>query len=103
MNIKLPDWIDPHGTLMLLCNQELVAYKEPKGEWKIKKVRCNQCGECCLDVEPNHVPFPIENGKCSMLDTSGDKWTCKAGHKKPFACLGDPLKANSPSCVIEYY
>lgn len=103
IKLNLPNWISKDDTLKLLCGQELVAFKEPKKEWKVKKVRCNLCGECCLNVEPNHVPFPIDDGKCSMLDTSGDEWKCMAGHKKPFACLGDPLKANSPYCGIEYY
>jgi len=102
IELDLPDWVGKDDILMLLHGQELVAFKHPCGDWKVKKVRCNQCGECCLDVEPGHVPFPVEDGKCSMLDTSGEKWFCKAGHKKPFACLGDPLKENSPNCVIEY-
>ena len=91
-------------TIMILADQELVAFKEPRQEIKIKKVRCVQCGECCLDVEENHTPFGTNGeGKCNMLDTTGDKWKCLAGYKKPFSCLSDPLKANTPSCTIEYF
>ena len=103
INLELPDWINPNGTLVILCNQETIAFKNPGKEWKVKKIRCNFCGECCLDVEEGHLPFGTNGeGKCNMLDTSGDKWMCMAGHQKPFSCLVDPNKGNHPDCVVEY-
>ena len=104
MKLELPDWLDPHGTLMLLCNQELVAFKEPKKPWKIKKGRCIQCGECCLETPKKHTPFGSDDElKCNALYKDGDRWLCGAGSKKPFKCLADPIKANVPGCAITYF
>lgn len=102
IELELPDWVDKNLTLMILSGQELVAFKEPKRDWKIKKIRCIQCGECCL-IDPNNVPFLGENEKCIYLNISGDKCACMAGEKKPFGCLIDPLKQNVPTCAIEYF
>ena len=105
IELDLPDWVfDKTSTLRILKGLELVAFREPKKEWKVKKVRCVQCGECCLDMPDGHTPFGSdEEGKCNALKKEGDKWICTAGDKKPFVCLGDPLKGNTPSCSIEYF
>lgn len=103
--LRLPDWISKDQTLMLLSGQELVAYKEPKGEWKVKKERCNHCGECCFDIPDSHTPFGSdEEGKCNMLEEENGKWLCRAGWKKPFCCLSDPTEndINELGCSIRY-
>ena len=70
--------------------------------WKVKKVRCNNCGECCLDVGENWT-FPADDeGKCSKLIKEGDKWVCDAKYDTPIRCVPDPLKANAPLCCVEY-
>ena len=103
--LDLPDWATyEDAEFKLLRNQELVAFKFPKDEWKVKRDRCVQCGECCLDVPEGHTPFGTNGeGKCNMLVKEGDKLVCKAGYNKPFACLGDPSINNAPGCNIRYF
>ena len=69
---------------------------------RVKIVRCNFCGECCMDITHPDWAFPVEDGKCSMLKRDGDKWLCDAKFNTPVRCLPDPLKANAPNCCIEY-
>ena len=103
IEIEIPDWaVNQKQTLLLLSNQELVATREYKKNWQIKKTRCVQCGECCMDVG-NLTPFGGDDElKCNALVKEGDKWVCTAGADKPFRCLQDPLKSNNPDCSIEY-
>jgi hypothetical protein len=103
IEIEIPEWAtNANQHLKILSNQELVAFKEPGGDWEIKKTRCVQCGECCMDVF-NLTPFGGDDeGKCNALVKEGDRWLCTAGADKPFRCLQDPLKANNPDCPIEY-
>lgn len=105
MKIVFPDWAKEkakHNTIMILIGNELVAHKKPREDWQIKKVRCNQCGECCLDVF-DLTPFGSDDeGKCNALKKEGDKWICTAGANKPFRCLSDPNKGNVSDCCIEY-
>lgn len=99
----LPDWAKDRR-LVLLSGIELVAAKDYGHDWKIKKVRCNQCGECCLDMEPDYLPFGVsKEGICNMLEQAGDKMLCKAGHVRPLCCLADPEKENAFHCCIEYF
>jgi hypothetical protein len=102
--VDMPNWVDPHGTLILLCDQELVAYKEPRKEVRVKKERCNQCGECCLDTPDGHTPFGSDDeNKCNALVKDGDRWLCTAGPRKPFRCLPDPNQKIYDGCSIRYF
>ena len=99
----LPDWAKKR-TIMVLADQEMLAIKIPRQEALIKKTRCVQCGECCLDVPDRQTPWGSdEEGKCNALKKDRDKWICIAGLQKPFTCLTDPLKGNAPGCSIEYF
>jgi len=101
--VILPKWINPKDTLMILCGQELVAFRTPEGDWKVKQIRCDQCGECCLDTPDGHTPFGSDDeGKCNALEKEGDKWLCTAGARRPFRCLPDP-KEGLYDCCIRYY
>ena len=102
----LPKWArnkaKDNPTIILVGN-ELVAVKNPRENWKLKKVRCNQCGECCMDIPANLLPFGTNespSGKCNMLEKEGEKWLCRAGHMKPFSCLFDPADTD---CCIRYF
>ena len=67
--------------------------------------KCNNCGNCCLDISDGHTPFGSdEEGKCNALHKEGDKWLCKAGWQKPFCCLADPTEndAIELGCSIKY-
>jgi hypothetical protein len=104
IELELPEWVDPNATLILLADQELVAFKTPNEELKVKKERCVQCGECCLDTPDGHTPFGSDDeDKCNALKKEGDKWLCTAGAKKPFRCLPDPNQITYPSCSIRYF
>ena len=91
IEIELPNWVNPYSTLTILAGNELVAFKEPKGEWKVKKERCCQCGECCFEEE------------CGYLKQEGDRWICTMGSRKPFRCLADPKEGEHESCSIRYF
>jgi hypothetical protein len=102
MKLKLPDWISPDSTIVILAGQELVAFKEGSDDWKVKKTRCNKCGACCLEVPEGYLPFGTNGeGRCNMLN---DDMTCGAGIKKPFVCLRDPpiSALKDLGCCIEY-
>lgn len=104
LNIKIPDWA-ADGRILVLSNGELVAYKDPgvDSPVKVKKIRCNFCGECCMELGKNEGPFGADDeGKCLKLYKSNNGWLCGAGGNKPLICCGDPNKANNPNCVIEY-
>lgn len=83
MKIKLPNWVNPKKTMMLISGKELIAFKISGQPWKVKKTRCNQCGECCMDFPK--VPFGCDDeGKCNKLEKEGDK-----GHKYRSHCGAD--------------
>ncbi len=102
IELEIPDWIGKR-TLMLLAGKELVAYRTAGRPWRIKKTRCNQCGECCMDYPK--VPFGCDDeGKCNKLEKEDGKWLCRAGADTPKRCLGDPTKNDRKDlgCSIEY-
>lgn len=103
ITIKLPDWVEPKQTLMLTAGKELIWVKRGKARARTKKVRCNQCGECCMDFPP--VPFGCDDeGKCNKLEKEGDKWVCRAGANTPRRCLDDPSPGDFKAlgCSIKY-
>lgn len=100
IEIDIPEWA-AERRLIVLAGIELVAFKEPWGPWKIKRVRCDQCGQCCMTFKPNsrQTPYGVDDeGKCNELKKNGDKWECGAGIMKPYACLMDPI--DEPECCI---
>lgn len=100
----LPEWIKDKANIFLLADQELVIHQAKGYEVHIKKDRCIQCGECCLETPKKHTPFGSNDElKCNALYKEGDRWLCDAGSKKPFKCLADPLKVNVSGCAITYF
>lgn len=97
---NLPDWAQDQE-ITLIAGLELLVHKMPGQPAEIKRVRCNYCGACCMDYPMTDYGIDDE-GKCEKLEKEGDKWICRAGVKKPFNCLQDPLKSNDPDCVIEH-
>ena len=89
------------ATITIMLDQELLAFKEPRQPWSVRKTRCVHCGEGCLNVDPNYLSFGVDGeGKCNKLIQDGDLWLCDAGHEKPFCCLGPGC---SITCPVEYY
>lgn len=100
MILNLPDWAK-NQQIMVLAGMELLVYYVPGDKIQIKKVRCNFCGDCCLDYPD--TPYGVDDeGKCNKLEFDGDKWICLARFHKPYNCLHDPLKENVPDCNIEH-
>ena len=98
----LPEWATKDRSLFLLSDQELVIHQAPGFEVHIKKDRCTNCGDCCLQTPDGHTPFGSDDEKCNALYKEGDKWLCGAKANKPFRCLADPMKASVPTCDIRY-
>ena len=95
----LPDWAKK-GEIRISSNRELVAFRSPERELKVKKVRCSNCGTCCLSVPENYFSFGTNgDGKCNKLIKDGDKWLCNAGKDIPFNCCGP---VNEEDCSVEW-
>lgn len=99
----LPEWAEERR-LLILGGVELIAEKVPWNDYiEVKRERCNNCGQCCMTLTPDSMqtPFGVDDeGMCKALKNEGDKWVCGAGVKKPYSCLADPLKENTPECSI---
>ena len=106
ISIVLPEWAAKKAktnTMMILVGNELIAFKEPKKEWKFKKERCVQCGECCHGLEGGETPFGSDDEtKCNALKKDGNRWICTAGPSKPYRCLTDPQDPDL-NCSIRYF
>jgi hypothetical protein len=103
----LPDWGKDQRFTILLGMELYASYTPPDGDLQIKTVRCDLCGQCCMDMTPNHktqTPYGVDDeGKCNALKKERDgTWVCSAGLHKPYSCLQDPLKENTPECCIRY-
>ena len=105
VEIEIPDWCNAEN-LYLLTSNELIAFKMENSNWKIKKVRCNKCGRCCMIHPKEGAYFQLkEDGSCINLIKQGDTFTCKIGMEKPLACvLGEPegVEHEQFKCSIEY-
>ena len=103
IELEIPEWANKRR-IIILAGTELVAQKDPDWDyWEVKSIRCNYCGQCCMTFSPNsnETPFGVDDeGKCKALRKEGDGWVCGAGVKRPYACLFDPLKENTPECSI---
>lgn len=99
IELELPDWAT--GIIWIHNNQELVAYKMPGKEVKVKKVRCDNCGECCLSVPEGHFSWGVdEEGKCNKVKKQGEKWICGlSGNEKPFNCC---TLVTEKHCTVEW-
>jgi len=100
LTIELPDWAD-EKPIHVFVGFEHLAYKPArKGKVVQKKVRCNSCGKCCMDLS-NTFTFPTINGTCSHLTKvrGKEEYTCGLGILRPFGCsMTEPTK---DYCCIE--
>jgi hypothetical protein len=104
IEIELPDWVEDNPSILIQANGELVAFQHHDGTLKVKQKRCDQCGECCLDVGGAGPYGSDDEGKCSKLIKEGDKWMCAAWKQitgpKPYRCVFDP--DNLEGCCVTY-
>jgi len=64
----MPDWMRKKGNLLLLGDQELWIHQARGCEVHIKKDRCTNCGDCCLETPDGHTPFGSDDEmKCNAL------------------------------------
>jgi len=98
IEIEIPEWAGER-TIMIFAGQEPIAYKHYGKPLKVKTVRCNRCGECCLTV-PDDKLFCGTNGegKCNDLRADG---LCGSGVWKPFCCCV-PIEKPEDYCCIRY-
>ena len=100
--LEIPDSFADQHLVILAGARECVATKSPFDNfWKVKDVRCNRCGECCLDVE-NTISTPTDDeGRCTHLDQNGE---CdrKPQELTMYCVAGDISKENCPSCCITH-
>lgn len=121
VELELPEWTDDRH-IWVIGGQEPVAcrirIKKKDGtitrRWYIKTSRCNLCGKCCMNLDPDHL-FVNENGTCQFLeDVGGGQLECHMPFGMPWGCLtgqGRPKPwsldfstrvARVPECTVEY-
>lgn len=102
--LDLPEWADDQR-ITILAGMEMIAQKAPwETKWHVKDARCNNCGECCMMLNPTDIKYAVdEEGKCEHLYREIDgRWLCGATYDKPYRCLMDPHPGNAPNCAITY-
>jgi len=103
---NLPDYAK-NQEILILVGMELLARHLPGNKLQIKITRCNFCGECCLDYPNAPKEWIDDEGKCIKLVKDKiypdiEVLKCCATYHKPYSCLHDPNKLNTPDCCIEY-
>lgn len=89
LNIDLPDWVEEEKrAIYIMAGIETVAYKMPGENWKVKSVRCSQCGKCCQNFgeQTGELKSMVESGNCKYLVSDGEKLICSLGSSRPFNC-----------------
>jgi hypothetical protein len=109
--LELPEWATENSqNIYVFSANELVAKKEAKigedrkivyGPLEVKTVRCNRCGECCMD---NDELFPFgakPNGECSELKFSPvEKYSCGLKGMIPLGCAKG--RGTKQQCIVEF-
>jgi hypothetical protein len=103
ITLTLPDWADDKE-INIFAGVEILARKFPGEDvFHVKRVRCNMCGLCCMNLKGDLHPFPVVGGRCIYLKQwgkVGDKFLCDLGFFRPMACSAtDPTLMEE--CIIE--
>jgi hypothetical protein len=106
IEIELPDWCDERH-IWIMAGTELAAYKDfGSDKWFIKKVRCNRCGKCCMNLVDDGQYELDENKNCVHLKSDGDFYVCDLGIMRPIPCCEGDLEKNKENqdgtCCIRY-
>jgi hypothetical protein len=103
VEIDLPDWVDERH-LRLFAGVELVAVKlVNESDFRVKDVRCNWCGKCCMNLG-DRMNWPVdENGTCKHLRRVAEGWECSIYINAPRGCHHDPIRElKTGECCITY-
>ncbi len=100
LEIEVPEWVGDRTLKLIAGSNEHVATLFPDGSLWVKKERCNQCGDCCINPGPL---FPSQDVHglmyCAHCELEDGKWWCKHP-TQPFGCVKDsPPRNPHPDCV----
>lgn len=101
VTVELPDWVDERH-IRIFAGIEEVARRLHGQPLKVKAVRCDMCGKCCMGVRDDwaHGKDP-KTGWCAKLKYYANEYRCDAPGGRPFyCCCGD--NAGEPHCCIEW-
>lgn len=95
ITVEIPKWAEERD-IVVLAGMELLAIRKYGQPLKVKVVRCQRCGICCMNMT---VPEWVgESGWCKYLSKEGDIFSCELRFNKPYSCLMDPV--NVPECAV---
>ena len=98
MRMRIPEWAD-RANIYIMAGVEPFMKRE-KGIWYVKKVRCNNCGKCCMNVPEKWSHGQDEDGNCQHLAFDGVEYSCDLKVNRPFkCCTGD---GEPEDCCIEW-
>ena len=109
ISLNLPEWATENGqSIYIFAGGELVATKLAKigkhrkieyEKLKVKTIRCDRCGRCCLNTTVGHKYGRRPDGSCMRLKfDEGIGYTCK---DMPLSCAigkGEPQE----NCCIKF-
>ena len=106
IDLDIPDHAK-EKRIYIFLGRECYGIQEPNGDLFIKKVRCNMCGKCCMDIGETWGlgTKKIDGIVCCKYLNKGLKgeWTCGANGIAPFSCCRDNVEMLAhKDCVIEY-
>ncbi|MFQ5822253.1 MAG: hypothetical protein ACE5I5_19920 [Candidatus Heimdallarchaeota archaeon] len=110
IRIEIPEWAKERH-IYVFAGSEPLAIKLHGRKLVVKKVRCNWCGKCCIEVGADWIFGEKEmfiDGKvekvCGKLVKEGpNKYACSAGCYSPWCCIYKcPVNLPHPDCVIRY-
>jgi hypothetical protein len=95
---QIPDWVDFEKTdIHLFYGREVIGRKLRGKPVEVKTVRCNLCGLCCSNLNPDTHFFGVkEDGTCEFLkferihhkEGLQEGWFCRIPDARtaPFVC-----------------
>ncbi len=99
ITLDLPDWIKERH-IRVFAGIEEVAKKYTGTKWKIKKVRCDMCGKCCMEVPKNwRLGVDKKTGWCQHLQYYANEYRCNAPGGRPFYCCCGDAEDQDFCCV----
>lgn len=113
LKIPIPDFVDQSkNDIYVFWGREVIARKLRGKQLEVKVTRCNFCGLCCSNLDPNVHFFGVkEDGTCEYLKyeilhfSNGETlkgWFCKhpRGDAVPFSCCSG--RGTPKECVIKF-